>query len=181
MLFIRVLLVVFGLVATLTAKAYAEPGSAPVVYLKQQARIILREGDRIKGQAHLMRSEGSRLNREAAELRKCASRLDEKWAIANRTDAEKYRDYSGRDRSQRIMRSDADREDKDAGGLRQEGRRLDEEATRLWKLAAAVDPQAQNDLLKRMQACCKASGIEFLRTEIIKLARSIGANYSPAR
>jgi hypothetical protein len=57
------------------------------------------------------------------------------------------------------MRSDADPEDKDGDSLKQEGTPLDEEATRLWKLAAAVDAQAQNDLLKRMQACRKASNI----------------------
>jgi hypothetical protein len=58
------------------------------------------------------------------------------------------------------MRSDADPEDKDGDSLKQEGTPLDEEATRLWKLVAAVD-QAQNDLLKRMQAMRKASSIQL--------------------
>lgn len=177
----RALLGVFVLAAMLSVPAYAESSSSPVVYLKRQARIILSEGDRIKGQAHFMRSESARLKREATDLRASASRLDDVWTEAERRDAEKYVDYPGRDRSQHVMRSDADREDKDADGLRQEGTRLDEEAARLWKLAAAVDPKAQNELLKRMQACCKAISIGFLRTEIIRLAHAMGANYAPGR
>jgi hypothetical protein len=53
------------------------------------------------------------------------------------------------------MRLDAEREKRDAVSLRIEGRRLDAEAVRLWKLAAAVDPQALKDLLDRLRNCCK--------------------------
>jgi hypothetical protein len=177
----RALLVAIGLVAMLNFPTYAETPSDPVLYLKTEARVILGEGDRIEGEANLMRSERARLKHEASNLRIGASRLDEMWARATQINAEKYADYPGRDRSQRIMRSDADREEKDAESLQLESQRLDEEAIRLWKLASEIDPRSQNALIKRM-ACCKPAGtsdIDFLRAEIIKLARSLGTNYFP--
>jgi hypothetical protein len=74
---------------------------------------------------------------------------------ARKLDPNKYKDYAGRDRSQRRMRLDAAREKHDAVSPRIEGRRLDGEAVRLWKLAAVVDPRALKDLLDRLRNCCK--------------------------
>ncbi|MBB5053465.1 hypothetical protein HNQ36_003456 [Afipia massiliensis] len=179
MLYSRTLLMAFCLAAALSDNAFARTPTAPVQYLKRQARIILAEGDRIKGEAMRMRSESARLKLEANGLRAAASQLDQAWERAHSIAANKYPAYPERDRSQKIMRSDADREDVDAIGLLHEGKRLDDEAMRLWNLAAAVDPQASNELLKRMQACCQKSGIEFLKGEIIRLARQFGAHYSP--
>lgn len=179
MLYVRTLLVAFCLAATQTESAFAGTSTTPVQYLKRQARIILAEGDRIKGEAERMRSESARLKREANDLRVAASKLDRAWESAHLVDPDKYLAHPERDRSQKIMRSDADREDGDAVSLVYEGKKLDDEAVRLWMLAAAVDPQASNELLKRMQACCQKSGIDFLRGEIVRLARQFGANYSP--
>jgi hypothetical protein len=149
-------------------------------YLTAESARILLEGDRIRSEAELMRSEGGRLNREATELRTDASHLDAQWESARKSNPKKYRDYVGRNRSQVRMRFDAGREDTDAVQLRHEGRRLDKEAIRLWRLAAAVDPQAQKDLLERIRRCCiKAIGLEMLRTEISKMARAFGLTYSP--
>ena len=124
-------------------------------YLTAESARILAEGDRIKREADHMRSEATRLDSEADELRKEAAYLDQLWEKARNLDPNKYKDYAGRDRSQQRMRLDAAREKRDAGSLRIEGRRLDAEAVRLWKLAAAVDPQALKDLLDRLRNCCK--------------------------
>ena len=102
-----------------------------------------------------MRSESTRLDSEADELQKGAAYLNQLWEEARKLDPNKYKDYAGRDRSQRRMRLDAANERRDAVSLQIEGRRLDAEAVRLWKLAAAVDPQAQKDLLDRLRNCCK--------------------------
>ena len=123
--------------------------------LKAESARILAEGDRIKGEADLMRSEATRLDSEADELQKGAAYLDQLWENANKLDPNKYKDYAGRDKSQQRMRLNAEREKRDAVSLRIEGRKLDAEAVRLWKLAAAVDPQALKDLLDRLRNCCK--------------------------
>ena len=135
--------------------AYAEDAQAKGVTLKAESARILLEGDRIKREADLMRSEATRLDSEADELQKGAAYLDQQWEKANKLDPDKYKDYVGRNRSQWRMRFDAEREKRDAVSLRIEGDRLDAEAVRLWKLAAAIDPQAQKDLLDRLRNCCK--------------------------
>lgn len=155
--------------------------SDPTRYLQAEARKILLEGDRIWEEADSMRSESARLSREATELRKQASRLDATWEAANRAAPDKYQDFSGRDRSQIRMRSDATREDSDGARLLVEGKRLDEEAQRLWKLAQEVDPRAQKDLLDRIRACCQSAALEHVRQEIIRIARSLGSDYSPSK
>jgi hypothetical protein len=139
---------------TLLAMPVYYPTCAQANLTAESAR-ILAEGDRIKREADLMRSEATRLDSEADELQKGASYLDQLWERANKLDPNKYKDYAGRDKSQRRMRLDAEREKRDAVSLRTEGRRLDAEAVRLWKLAAAVDPQALKDLLDRLRNCCK--------------------------
>ena len=173
---------IFVLGTLITTHAAAKDRfSDPASYLQAEAKRILLEGDRIWGEADKMRSESTRLDREATVLREKASHLDAMWEAANRISPEKYKDISGRDRSQVRMRSDADREDRDAGLLVAEGKRLDEEAQRLWKLAQEVDPRAQKDLLDRIRACCRSIAIDLLRQEIIRIARSIGSEYSPSK
>jgi DNA-binding helix-hairpin-helix protein with protein kinase domain len=135
--------------------ACAEDAQANGVIPKAESARILAEGDRIKQEADLMRSEATRLDSEADELQKGAAYLDQLWEKARKLDPNQYKDYAGRNRSQRRMRLDAVREKRDAVSLRMEGRRLDAEAVRLWKLAAAVDPQALKDLLDRLRNCCK--------------------------
>ena len=135
------------------------------IYLTAESAHILAEGDRIKREADLMRSEATRLDSEADELQKGAANLDKIWEKARKRDPDKYKDYVGRDRSQQRMRLDAEREKRDAVSLRIEGRRLDAEAVRLWKLAAAVDPQALKDLLDRLRNCCKLQ-TELSRTYV---------------
>jgi hypothetical protein len=146
-------------------------------YLHDEARKILSEGDRIRGEANKMRAEAERLNAEASALRGEATNLDRLWAKANSLAPDKYQNFDGRDKSQVKMRLDAHREDVDAEALRMEGKRLDEEAVRLWKLAAAVSPQAQKDLIDRFRACCKASGLKFFQRAIASLATQFGAQY----
>jgi hypothetical protein len=142
-----------------TFSAYAQDAQAnreaTAIPLKAEAARILAEGDRIKREADLMRSEATRLDSEADALQKGAVYLDQLWENANNLDPNKYKDYPGRDKSQRRMRLDAERENRDAVSLRTEGHRLDAEAVRLWRLAATVDPQAQKDLLDRLRNCCK--------------------------
>jgi hypothetical protein len=145
--------------------AHAQDAQANGVIPKAEAVRILSEGDRIKREADLMRSEATRLDSEADELQKGAVYLDHLWEKASKLDPEKYKEYAGRDKSQRRMRLDAVREKRDAVSLRIEGRRLDAEAVRLWKLAATVDPQAQKDLLDRLRNCCKLeTGLHIART-----------------
>jgi hypothetical protein len=58
--------------------------------------------------------------------------------------------------------------------------KLDEESSRLALLAAAIDPQAQKDLVDRMRACCAmGSSLMGVRAEIIKIAREMGTDYVP--
>jgi hypothetical protein len=164
-----------------TSSIVAWAGS-PISYLKGEAHRIQREGDRIKSEASLMRSESFHLKLEASDLRDKAAQLDDLWAKANHADPKRYSDYPGRNRSQERMRLDAKREDQDSDALRAEEGRLGAEAERLWKLAAAVNAQAQEELLKRMMCCRpqKSEDIEFLRTEIIRMARALGTNYTPS-
>ena len=166
--------------------AYAQDAQANVAalssYLTAESARILAEGDRIKREADLMRSEGTRLDSEADELQKGAAYLDKIWEKASNIDPNKYKDYAGRDGSQRRMRLDAARENRDAVSLQIEGRRLDAEAIRLWKLAAAVDPQAQKDLLDRLRNCCKLqTGLNILRSKIVELAQASGLKYTPQK
>jgi hypothetical protein len=143
------------------------------VTLKAESARILAEGDRIKREADLMRSEATRLDSEAVELQNGAAYLDQLWEKANKLDPNKYKDFAGRDRSQRRMRLDAEREKGDATSLRIERRRLDAEAVSLWKLAAAVDPQAQKDLLDRLRNCCKLqTGLNILRSKNVEIAQA---------
>src|SRR5262245_13200606 len=120
-------------------RSSGDPGAALLI---QEARRIEQEAKRIGSDASLMRSEGDRLNHEGDGLRQGASRLDQMWEAASRANPERYKDYDGRDRSQKRMRLDANREDLDADALRLEGKRLDDEANRLLKLAAAVNSEA---------------------------------------
>jgi hypothetical protein len=161
--------------------ADAKSHSQRYLYLNREFQRIRLEGVRIKGEADLMRVEGTRLNGQAKNLRTGAAHLDSSWVKANRSNPEKYIDYPGRNRSQRIMLTDADRQDQDADALRVEGTRLDGEAERLSKLAAAVNAQAQQDLIKRMMGCCKKADMDSLRTEIFRIARALGTNYVPSQ
>ena len=105
--------------------AYAQDAQAngvtAALSLTAESARILAEGDRIKREADLMRSEASRLDSEADELQKGAAYLDQLWEKARKLDPNKYKDYAGRDGSQRRMRLDAAREKHDAGSLRIEG------------------------------------------------------------
>ena len=159
--------------------AYAQDaqanGATAALSLTAESARILSEGNRIKREADLMRSEAIRLDSEADELQKGAVYLDHLWEKARKLDPDKYKDYAGRDKSQRRMRLDAAREKQDAVSLRIEGRKLDAEAVRLWKLAAAVDPQALKDLLDRLRNCCKLqTKLNIARACLrpIKIARS---------
>lgn len=165
-----------SLALTLSAPALASNAES---YLRGEAGKILSEGDRIKGEADKMRSEATRLNSEAEDLRKAAVHLDSLWSEANHLAPEKYPDADGRDKSQTKMRADASREDNDAEALRREGQRLDDEAMRLWKLAAAVNPQAQKDLIERFRACCKTSDLKRLRDMVAALASEMAVRYRP--
>jgi hypothetical protein len=163
-------------------KPLRSTGTSAYRYLSREATRISREGNRIEGQAGTLRSESRRLTREKQELLHHAAGLDQRWARANQVDPDRYPDYPGRDRSQKIMRADATTMDADGMGLLAEGRRLDTEATRLRQLAKAVEDDAIG-LMKRRQISAAvvvaAVPVTGLRTRIIQLALAYKVQWSP--
>jgi hypothetical protein len=151
-------------------------------YLSREVARMAKEGDRIEGQAGALRSESRELTREKEALLDHAAGLDRRWARANQIDPDRYPDYPGRDRSQKIMRADASTMIADGVGLLAEGRRLDAEATRLRQLAMAVEDDAIG-LMKRRQRSAGAVGpavpVAGLRTRIIQLALAYNVQWSP--
>lgn len=57
---------------------------------------------------------------------------------------------------------------------------LEKEVARLRTLAQEVDPRAQKDLLDRIRACCQSAAVDLARQEIIRIARSLGSDYTPS-
>lgn len=147
-------------------------------YLDREAARILKEGDRVRLEADRLQSEAERLRGESTRLLEGAKRLDNRWLVAMHGDPDRYRDFNGRDNSQRRMRLDAQRIEKDIGLLQRDSNALTKEAARLWELAKAVDPDAQKDLLERMR-CCMQAGLPMLRAKIVQLAQDLGVSYRP--
>lgn len=177
----RIAAIVVGLGLLTSASVNARetlPRDVGATYLFGEAKRIGQESKRIAAEARRMRSEAQRLNREADSLRDGASRLDKKWQAAKTANPE-IAEYEGRDKSQQRMRLDATREDADADALRNEGKRLDDESERLYQLQAAVNSEAQKQLIDRFRGCCRTSDLKIFRKRVVQLARSIGARYSP--
>lgn len=154
---------------------------APSAYLAAESARILKEGDRIQGESIRLRAEAHRLDGEGLRLRDAASHLDTIWAMDVRANPALIREFRRHDRSQLIMRADAQHTDSDADKLRLESKRLDAEAARLWKLAAAVDPDAQDDILRRLRerGSNTQASLAILRAKIVQMAQAAGVNYVP--
>lgn len=158
-------------------------GADPLThYLIQESARIFREGDRVLDESKRLKAEAARLEQERVRLRTEASALDRRWNKAHQANPALYRNYKGRDRSQKIMRADAVQLAEDSKQLEADSRSLKREAVRLWRLAAAVNPDAQKDLLDRLRRCCSVqAGLSVLQEQITTLAQAHGVNYRPSK
>jgi len=103
----------------------------------------------VEGHAHqceALRTDGeiARLAGEQARLLAGAAGLDADWAMAHRIAPEKFPDYPGRDRSQKIMRETVSGLAVTIADLRQTAQTDRNEARRLLLLAVATIPDAEN-------------------------------------
>ena len=124
------------------------------------------EATRIRCEANRLLREASRLQGDEARLLAEANRLDQLWLGANLIAPSKFRDFPGRDRSQKKMRNDAAAVAESAEALKFAASVLDRDAERLFRIAAAelerysdrdrkllmlsLDSEAQNDILQRL-------------------------------
>jgi hypothetical protein len=177
----RIILNAIVIVLSLYWPAAASQRVTPEEYLKEESSRIATEGDRIKEEGDRLYAAADRLNLESRELRKRALHLDGLWRRAQQDDPSRYRDYPGRDKSQKRMRADALQEDRDALRNRRDVRRLYGEASRLWHLAGRVNPHAADELIQRILNCCKPpqKTISQLRHQIAAMARRARVHYVP--
>ncbi|MET4789559.1 hypothetical protein ABIF64_001737 [Bradyrhizobium japonicum] len=134
------------------------PVSDPAIYLQSEIQKIRLEADRISREATRWRAESVRL---ASEETKTADEKTMRLAAVSREGD-----------SQKQLLADRSRLESD---------RLDGEAKKLLMLAQEVDPRAQKDLLDRIRKCCRLTAIDLLRQEIIRIAQSLGSDYSPSK
>jgi hypothetical protein len=145
------------------SSADAREGQARIVaYLRAESDKILKASAQLKDKAAGLRSEADQLSSgssgpQAGTRHSSGISLDRRGYVPK----------------------NAAGESETADAVRLRSIRLDEEANRLAKLAAAIDPQAQKDLLDRMRACCASGSLIGVRAEVTKIARDVGADYTP--
>jgi uncharacterized protein (DUF3084 family) len=145
---------------------------SPADESKEQARIVAylkAESDKILKASTQLKSEAARLHSEADHLSAEASNLQANTDHASGIRLDR-RGYVPKDAASQSATADA---------VRLRSTKLDDEANKLARLAAAIDPQAQKDLLDRMRACCALGSLIGVRTEVIRIAREMGTDYTP--
>ena len=153
----------------LSASKSGSPGAA--AYSERMANESYRlrgEAFRIDGEAERLFNESIRLQNEASRLRAAAADLDRAWKRANVAAPDVFRDFRGRDRSQRRMVADSNQLKRDAHRLSKDAKMLRQEAVRLRSLALAVDAEAQEELLRRfrLQALNATQGFALAEAQI---------------
>lgn len=130
------------------------------------ALIHVRVGQQLACEARSLREQAATLRQHQSTLVENARGLEEEWRAANRVAPDKFPDFPGRDRSQKLMIADAAKLGATAKDLDEDADALGLEARRILRLAFAdadqqqtvlvsVDPGGQSDLVARFLALIK--------------------------
>lgn len=127
---------------------------------------LISEGIRLRCEAQRLKQEAARLEGERERLLGEAVRLDRLWEEATHDRPGTFRDFAGRDHSQKQLRSDADTVDGTSRTLIRVSGLLESESQRILLLASktvdmlteaeakkirtALDAESQNDILSRL-------------------------------
>lgn len=139
------------------SERYARAGAGDLLPLQ---RVV--EAQRLVCVSLTLQSEHSRLEGEAARLEAEIMRIESEWKRDHERDPDKYPDFAGRDRSQKIMAADIRGIRGAQAGLKASVDQLRGEATRLLALSVEDAVELDEDDLGRLQLAADADDMKSI-------------------